>query len=275
MGPKYPIVQKSSISNNMNRLLLTLLYVLCGWRTGSAQPRYKPIQFFYRPSIGAMLPTRSPSLQYISDNLVGNKFGTLFGQVIDVGFFYKNFGLETSIVLSPIRGNESQHSKFVNAVNREYANGYYTSISSSSMYDYENNSSDPIVRGSIGPAYKVERNRLVLVGRVMVGVASFDTGSGTAWLKEKGGNQLLTINWSREHPSIDCFAINPSFTVAYRVSRRIAVDLDLSTWHYRTDIDYTEKATNAVTGIVTTREYGYNQLMNDVSIGLGIMVVFK
>lgn len=259
----------------MNRPILALLYLFCTWHTGFAQPKYKPIQFFYRPSVGAMLPTHSPSSKYISDNLVGNKFETLFGQVIDVGFLYKNFGLEASVVLSPMRGTESQHGKFVNAINLEYANLYYTSISSSVMYNYENNSSDPLVRVGIGPAYKVERNRFVLVGRVMVGVASFDTGSGTARLKEKGGNQLLTVNWSRERPAIDCFAINPSFTLAYRVSRRIAVDLDLGTWHYRTDIDYTEKTTNAVTGDVTTKEYGYNQLMNDISIGLGIMVVFK
>lgn len=258
----------------MNRLLLALLCLLCTWLPGLAQSRYKPIQFFYRPSIGAMFPTRSPSSKYISDNLISNKFETLFGQVVDVGLFYKNFGLGASIVLSPIRGTESQHSKFVNAINLEYSNQYYTSISSSSMYGYENNS-DPLVRGGIGPAYKIERNRLVLVGRVMVGVTSFDTGSGTAQLKEKGGNQLLTINWSRERSVIDCFAINPSFTLAYRVTRRIAVDLDLGTWHYITDINYTEKTTNAVKADVTTKQYGYNHLMNDVSIGLGIMLVFK
>lgn len=259
----------------MDRLLLlfALLLVLDG--SIFAQQEYKPIQLFYRPSIGALIPTHTYSSNFISDNLIGNKFQTIFGQVFDVGFFYKNIGLETSIILSPVRGTIGQHSKFANAVNLEYANKYYTNISSSTMYDYASSSSGPLVRGGIGPAYKVERNRLAFVGRVMAGCVSFDTGWGEVRLKEKGTNELITIHWSRERPVIDCFAINPSFTFAYRIRRRIAVDFDLGTWLYKARINYTEKTTNAVSGSTTTKEYGYSQLMNDISIGIGIMVIFK
>ncbi|MBO9614223.1 MAG: hypothetical protein J7619_16075 [Dyadobacter sp.] len=259
----------------MNKLLLAPLSLLCAWNFAFAQSEYKPIQFFYRPSIGAMFPMRSPSPQYISDNLIGNKFQKLFGQVIDVGFFYKNFGLECSIVLLPAQGSESRHSKFVNAVNLEYASEYYASVSSGAMYNDMSGSTDPQARGGIGPAYKVERNRFVFVGRVMADVVSFDTDWGTAQLKQKGTNELVTINWRRERPVIDCFTISPSFTFAYRVSRRIAIDLDVGSWLYRPDIIYVEKTTSAISGNATTKEYRSSHFMNDVSVGLGIMVVFK
>ncbi len=132
-----------------------------------------------------------------------------------------------------------------------------------------------MTRGSIGPSYKIEKNRFIFVGRMMVGAVSIATNSGRVRLKEKNTNELLHIDWDTEYANKDCFSVNPSFTFAYRVNRRITFDLDLDAWFYNTDVTYIESVTNAVSGSLITKEYEYNHFMNDISIGLGIMVVFK
>lgn len=259
----------------MNRLLLLLILLLGLKDVIFAQSEYKPVRFFYRPSVGAMFPTRSFSTNDISGNLIGTQFQNLFFQPLAIGFFGRNVGIEGQVTLSPARNPKNRHGQFVKDINQKYGSKYHTSIYSSAMADFLDNTSDPIVRGSLGPSYKIERNRLIFVGRMMVGIVSITNNSGRAQLKEKGTNELMSIRWDTQYPTKDCFSFHPSLTLAYRVRRRITFNLDLDSWLYKADVTYKETTTNAGTGDVTFKEYGYNYVMNDVSIGLGIMVVFK
>jgi hypothetical protein len=177
--------------------------------------------------------------------------------------------------LSPAQNPRNRHDQFVKDANLKYGNKYYTSISSSAVDDYLNDTSNPIVRGSLGPSYKIERNRLIFVGRMMVGIVSITNNSGRARLKEKGTNELLNIRWDSRHATKDCFSVHPSFTFAYRVSRRITFNLDLDSWLYKADITYKETITNAVSHNIATNRYRYSHLMNDVSVATGIMIIFK
>lgn len=259
----------------MNKLLVLLGLLLVSKNSLFGQSEYKPIRFFYRPSVGAVLPTRSFSTNDIPGNLIGSQFQNIYCQPLAIGFFYRNIGLEGQIMVSPAGNPRSRHAQFVKNINLEYGNRYYASIYSSARDDYLEKSSDPIVRGSLGPSYKVERNRLVFVGRMMVGVVSIITDWGRVRLKEKGTNELLGISWDTQYATKDCFSFHPSFTLAYRVNRRITFNLDLDSWLYKADITYKETATNAVSGSITTSQYNYSHFMNDVSAGLGIMVIFK
>jgi hypothetical protein len=259
----------------MNKLIPVLLLFSAVQIPAFAQPEYKPITFFYRPSVGAMFATRSFSSNHIPDNLIETKFQNLFCQPLNVGFFYRNIGIEGHLALSPVQNPQTRNSRFLKDIHLQYGDRYYTTISSSVTYDYSGDSSDPLTRGSIGPSYKIEKNRLIFVGRMMVGAVSINTNWGRVRLKEKNTNELLDIDWDTEYPNKDCFSINPSFTFAYRVNRRITFDLDLDSWFYKADVTYVESITNAVSGNVATREYRYNHFMNDISIGLGIMVIFK
>lgn len=260
----------------MNRLLLLLilLLVLKGTKI-FAQPEYKPIRFFYRPSVGAVFLTRSFPTKDVPSNLIGTAFHNIYFQPFALGFFYRNIGIEGQVMLSPALNSQNRRNHFAKEIGLKYGNKYYTSISSGSMDDYMNDNSDPIVRGSAGPSYKIERNSLVFVGRMMVGVVSITTDWGSVRLKEKGTNGLLNVHWDTQYPTKDCFSFHPSFTLAYRLSRRITFNLDLDSWLYKADVTYKETTTNAVSGNTTTSQYRYSHFMNDVSAGLGIMVIFK
>jgi hypothetical protein len=259
----------------MKIFLLLLLFLLSLGEFTSAQSEYKPVRFFYRPSVGAMFATRSFPTNDIAGNLIGTKFENVLCQPLAIGFFYQNIGIEGQVTLTPAQNPRNRHDQFIKDVNLKYGNKYHASVSSSAIDDYLNNTSDPMVRGSLGPSYKIERNRLILVGRMMMGIVSITNNSGRARLKEKGTNELLNIRWDSRHATTDCFSVHPSFTFAYRISRRITFNLDLDSWFYKADITYKETITNAVSHNITTNQYKYSHFMNDVSIGTGIMVIFK
>jgi hypothetical protein len=239
------------------------------------QPEYKPIKFFYRPLVGAIFPTRSYSTEYITDNLINSRFQNVLFQPLDIGFFYKQFGLEGHLVLSPAQNNQAAQNQFRKEISLKYGNEYYTTMSSGIIDDYSAGGSDPLVRGSIGPAYKIEKKRLVFIGRVMIGTVTVTTNWARARLKGKNTNELINIDWKTDYANNDCFSINPSFTLAYRMNRRISFNIDLDSWFYKADITYDETITNAVPGTTATNKFRYHHFMNDISIGLGIMVVFK
>jgi hypothetical protein len=156
----------------MNKLIPVLLLFSAVQIPAFAQPEYKPITFFYRPSVGAMFATRSFSSNHIPDNLIETKFQNLFCQPLSVGFFYRNIGIEGHLALSPVQNPQTRNSRFLKDIHLQYGDRYYTTISSSVTYDYSGDSSDPLTRGSIGPSYKIEKNRLIFVGRMMVGAVS-------------------------------------------------------------------------------------------------------
>lgn len=259
----------------MNKLLVLLGLLLVQENSLSAQSEFEPVRFFYRPSIGVVFPTRSFPTNDIPGNLIGTQFQNIYCKPLAIGFFYRNIGIEGQVTLSPAGNPQSRHDQFVKDINLKYGNQYYANIYSSAMDDYLNSTSDPIARGSLGPAYKVERNRLIFVGRIMLGVVSIITNWGHVRLKEKGTNELLNIKWDTQYATKDCFSLHPSFTFAYRVNRRITFNLDLDSWFYNADATYKETITNAVSGDVTSTEHGYSHFMNDVTVGLGIMVIFK
>ncbi len=259
----------------MNKLLFALLILPAIQTTVFAQREYKPIRFFYRPSIGTMFATHSFSPEHISGNLIDAKLQNIFFQPLGIGFFFRNIGLEGHLALSPGQNPRKRQNQLAKDINLKYGDQYYTTLSSSITYDYSGDSSIPPPRGSIGPSYKIEKNKLVLIGRIMVGAVSINTNWARVRLKGKNTNELMSIDWSTEYANEDCFAVNPSFTFAYRINRRISFDLDLDSWFYKADVSYKETIANALSGSTIKTEYRYKYFMNDISVGLGIMVVFK
>lgn len=259
----------------MNRLLLMLVLLFAFKGTTLAQSEYKPVRFFYRPSLGAMFPTRSFPTNDIPANLIGTKYQNLLFQPLAIGVFFRNIGIEGQVMLSPALTPRDRHDQFVKDINLKYGNRYHASVYSSAIDDYLDNTSDPIFRGSLGPSYKIERNRWIFVGRMMVGVVSIVSNRGLVRLKEKGTNELLNIRWDTQYATEDCFSFHPSFTLAYRIRRRVSFNLDLDSWFYEANATYKETTTNAFSGNVTINQYRYSHFMNDVSVGLGIMVIFK
>jgi len=240
-----------------------------------SQEVIKPMKWVVRPSFGISLPITTLSTGYITDDLVGFDGQTYYGQFISTTYFFNHWGLEFSLAGNHSSKLEGRFDRFRAVVEDKYSGNYFVSVNSGGQYPASNFISGAIEKGSLGPVYKVEKNRWVIIGRAMIGVTSFDTDWGSASLKGKGSNELIEIGWDTGRPVKDFFTFNPSFTLGYRVFDRIVLDFDLNYRIYNIDFDYTETTENLNTKDITTQNYSYSNLINEFSVGFGLMIVIK
>ena len=143
------------------------------------------------------------------------------------------------------------------------------------MYLTSNILSGDIGKSSLGPVYKLEKNRFVFIGRALIGSTAFDTDWGSASLKEKGTNELIEIDWSSGKSFKEYLTFNPSFTLGYRILDRLVLDVDFNYWVYNIDFEYTETIENLYTKTTVTQHFPYSSLINEFSVGFGLMIVLK
>lgn len=241
----------------------------------NAQSDLKPIKWVVRPSFGKTLSITKLSGGYITDNLVEFGSNTYYWQFISSTYFFKKWGIEFSFSGNHSSKLNSNYDIFISQVENKYSENYFVTAASGAAYSDFNIVSGTIEKGSIGPVYKIEKDRFVLIGRAMIGTTSFDTNWGSADLKGKGTNELINIHWSNDRVLEDCFSLNPSFTFGYRLFDRIVLDFDVSYWIYKIDIDYTETIENLNTSEIQSQSYTYSDWINELSFGIGLMIVLK
>ena len=207
-------------------VLLNLLISICTY----SQEELKPLKWVVRPSFGVTLPVTTLSGGYITDELVGFYGNTHYWQLISATRFFNKWGIEFSFSDNNSSALDGRYNRFVTEVENKYSGNYFVNASSGADYTEPNSIAGPIEKGSIGPVYKIENQRLVMIARAMIGTTSFDTDWGSADLKEKGTNNLVHIDWSTGRVVKDCFTFNPSFTLGYRVLKWVILDFDLNYW---------------------------------------------
>jgi hypothetical protein len=241
----------------------------------NAQEEVKPIKWVVRPSFGFTLPITTLSGGYITDDLIGFDSHTHYWQLISAAHFFGNWGIEFSFSGNNSSELDGRYNRFISAVEQKYSENYFVTAGSGASYSESNPFGGAIEKGSLGPVYKIENRRLVMMVRAMIGTTSFDTDWGSADLKEKGTNELVHIDWSTGRAVKDIFTFNPSFTVGYRFVKRVALDFDLNYWIYNINFDYTETIENMNTHEIQSQKYLYSDLINEVSFGIGLMIVLK
>ena len=233
-----------------------------------SQSDRKPIHWIVRPSFGMNLPVTKLSGGYITDNLVGYASNTFYWQVISTSYFFSNWGIEFSFAGNHRLDRAGRYTLFIDEVEDKYAANYYVTLNSGAKYSDFNVVGGTIEKGCLGPVYKFEKDRMVIIGRAMIGVTSFDRDWGSAELKGKGTNELIRIKWSSDRVPQDFFTLN-------RLSDRIVMDLDVNYWMYPVYFDYIETIENMNTKEIESQTYSYANLIHEVSIGIGFMIVLK
>jgi hypothetical protein len=239
-----------------------------------AQDEYKPIKWFIRPSFGSTIALNPKTFGFITDNLTTYTNQTIYWQ-ISAGFFSKNWGIEFYYMKNYNDQLKNRYNEFSDDVTQKYGDKYFMHISSGMSFDFEYPTGIILERGSIGPIYKIEKNKALYIFRGQIGVISFSTDWGSAYLKEKGTNSIIEVNWSADKVVKDFLTINPSFTFGYRITKRIVLDLDINYWLYNLDFKYQETSTNFINEQTNTTYYHYKRIVNDISFGVGFMIVIS
>ena len=235
----------------------------------------EPIKWIVRPSFGYTLPLTNLNNRYITDNLVSFDSPTYYWQFISTTYFFSNWGIEFSFAANHSSNLNDRHNKFTSDIEGKYSQDYFVTTNSGAFYSDFNIVGGSIEKGSLGSVYKIERNNLIFIGRAMIGVTSFDTDHGNCNLKGKDSNERINIGWTTGRPVKDYFTFNLSFSLGYRIHKRIALVFDINYWIYNIDFEYTETITDLNTNEIQTQKYTYSNLINELSAGIGLMIILK
>jgi len=259
----------------MRKTFLVLLFLSVSIINIQAQDEYTPIKWFARTSFGSTIALNPKTFGFITDNLTSYTNRNFYWQVLSTGYFFNNWGIEFYYLRNHRSQLKNRFNEFSSKVAYKYGDKYFMDISSGCYYDFSNSTSSLMERGSIGPIYKIEKNKTIYIFRGLIGVISFSTDWGSVYLKEKGTNSILDIHWSADRVVKDFVTFNSSFTFGYRIAKRIVLDLDINYWFYNLNFKYQETITNFITEETNITSYHYKRLANDISFGVGFMIVLK
>lgn len=242
----------------------------------SAQDPYKPIKWVIRPSVGETFTINKKNFGFITDNLTTYASQTYYWEVLSTTLFYRNWGIEFFVSGNQNKQLKNRFDKFSNRVTEEYSDRYYVTVSSGCEFS-ENYTpfGGPIDKFSLGPVYKIEKNRTIFLFRSLLGVTSITSDWGSAVLKEKGTNTILDASWTSDKVGKDFFTFNPSFTIGYRIIKEIVLNFDINYWLYNMEFSYNETIINRDTRAGITTNYHYSRLLNEISFGVGFMYIIK
>lgn len=259
----------------MRKIIFTLLLSFFIFICAESQIQYDPIKWFVRPSFGSSFALNPKDFGFITDNLTSYSNQNFYWQVISTGHFFNDWGIEFYYLRNYNNQSKDRFNRFSTEVSNKYGNGYFIDINTGFYYDKSTSQGNLLERGSIGPIYKIENNKTIFIFRGMIGVISFSSDWGSAYLKEKGTNSIVDVNWSSDKTVKDFFTFNPSFTFGYRITKRIVLDFDINYWFYNLDFKYNETRTDFITTETVNTGYHYKRLSNDLSIGAGFMIILK
>ena len=256
----------------MKRLATVLLILnMFAWASGQKKPG-PWAKWYIKPAIGYNIPLSTFPSAGITDYLIEYDDHSYYWQLLSVNWFFSpRWGLE--ITYQPGRSGDiaGYAGKFSKEIENRYNNGYYVNVGSGGAYAAESG----IDRGYIGLVYRIEKTRYIIMPRFMIGSTSFYANWGNAVLKEKGTNNVFEIHYDPDEIPQDQFTIAPSVTMGYRLSRRFIINLDVMYSCFRTNFAYTEELRNNFTGETTSEIFEYRKYMHTLSVGAGLIVVFK
>jgi len=229
-----------------------------------------------RPSIGFNIPLTTLLKGDITDNLFEFDDHSTYWQVLSVTyFFHKRWGVEFNFQGNGSSKISNRDERFLKSVQSEYGNEYFVTPSTGATYDSRNLIGGNIERGYLGLIYRIELKRLLIYPKLAIGVTSFYTDWGQAFLKLKGSNTVLKVDYSSGKRPNDHFTVAPSLTIGYKLTKRVFFNIDIMTSYYKTDITFTKSTTDLNTGQGTIEKNKYRKNIYTLSLGTGLIIVIK
>jgi len=230
-----------------------------------------------RPCVGINLPITKFFKGSITDPLIAYSDHSYYLQFISATYFFsERWGIDFNFQGISSSEISNRHERYSKSLEQEYGNQYF--VNASSGAEYETGSIGDIQRGFIGLIYRVEARRWFFYPKIGLGVTSLDTSWGRATLKQKNSNTVLIVEHSpgKAKTASDYFTIAPSLIFGYKLSKRIFIDVDITTSWFRTNTTYSQTTTNAADQENTPGPtYTYNRDIFTLSLATGLIIVIK
>ncbi len=226
-----------------------------------------------KPAAGVNVPLTKLLGNGITDNLIGYDDHSFYWQIFSgTFFFHRSWGVELTCQTGVSNRFLNRHKRFISEIENTYGDRYYTSSSSDADTDRFLPIGGNIDRFLVGLVYRIQKQKLLLMPRLLFGVTPFQTNSGQAFLKEKGTNTLLEISYDTDSSQVENFTIAPAFTIGYRLGKRTVANLDAMMSFYSAGFDYTESRRNTFTQRTQTKIIPYQKDIITFSVGVGLII---
>ena len=229
-----------------------------------------------KPSFGYYVSATKLLKGDVTDYLIEHDDRLFYWQVLSVShFFHKHWGLEFNFQGVSSAGIAKRADRFIQSIHAEYENEHFVSPSTSASHDNFSPLSGHMERGFLGLIYRLETNRFFFYPKFSVGVTSFYTDWGKAYLKERNSNNFVEVSYETAERVRDYFTIATTAAFGYKLTKRIFLNVDLLSSSYRTNITYHKTVTNLNTGLKSIDEKEYKKNIVNLSIGTGMIIVIK
>jgi len=230
-----------------------------------------------RPTFGWDIPLTPLYEGAITDDLIEySDQPTTYLQLLSVTYFFsENWGIEFNYQAISSKPSNGNINRFSTGIQAEYQDQYF--VTPSMGGGSYGGSSSTTSRGFLGIVYRKDLGRFFLHPKFAVGVTSFDTNWGGAGLKEKNSNTMVDIEYWPEKKKIpkDFFTLATSLSTGYKFSKRIYFNVEVMTSYFPLNITYTKTTTNLYNGSESTETIDYSKSMFSLSLGFGLIIVFK
>lgn len=227
-----------------------------------------------KPSFGVYFPSTKLLKGVVTDNLLEYDDESFYWQVLSASyFFHKHWGIEFNFQAGSSGRISKRDDRFIRSIESTYGDQYFVTASTAASYDNFSIIGGDIERGYLGVIYRLESKRFLLYPKFAIGVTSFRTNWGNAYLKEKESNNVLRVSFDPGKVPNDHFTIAPSLGLGYKLTKRVFFNVDLLTSYYKTNITFVKTVTDLNTGQESKEEIGYKKGMFNTALGAGLIIV--
>ncbi len=256
-----------------------IIFVALGWFVGNTFSQnfgnYSAV-WQTKPSFGYTLPLTKLLKGNVTDYLLEYDDMTVYWQVISLTcFFHRHWGIEFNYQANSSRNISKRADRFLEYQHAAYDTDYYVTPSTGASYDQFSIIGGDVERGYLGLIYRIEKGRFLFYPKLSIGVVSFYSDWGEAYLKEKNANTVLQLSYSSGQRPNDHFALATSATIGYKLSNRCFLNADVLVSRYKTDITYVKTTTDLNTGGQLFETIGYQKQIYNLCLGAGLIVVIK
>jgi hypothetical protein len=204
-----------------------------------------------------------------------------YWQILSISyFFHKHWGLEFNYQAGTSSRIRKRNDNFIADMQSQYSGNYYVNAGTGAAGDKYNDFNffygyGDIERAYLGVIYRFETNRMYVYPKFAIGVTSFNTDWGSAYLKEKNSNIESKVYYSSGKIPNDLFTLAPSVSFGYKISKQFYLNADIMFSYYKTNIVYEKEFTNLYTNEKTVAYFDYKRGISTLSLGAGLIFIIQ
>lgn len=230
-------------------------------------------KLYLKPAAGINIPMTNLLSGEITDYLFEYNDNSFYWQILSATYFFSpKWGIDFSYQAGYSNNISSRADKFNREIEKEYSDNYFVTSSSGAQYDDFSLIGGSIERGYLGVVYRLEKPKFIFLSKLSIGVTSFYTDWGKAYLKEKGTNSFYLLSFNSGNRPNDHFSIAPSGTFGYKLSKRLIANLDFLYSYYQTNIEFVKELKNTYTDEISIEIIDYKKKLHTLTIGIGLII---